>query len=200
MSTRVDALEASIQDIINGDVVSVPESPAPGTPGGIRRGDNTLQWWTLRTAQASIIWKGMNWSPNLTRPMYWMYKLEKDLRTVNSQRLNTWLWQYYILRPHPIIIPSSIYGYQGESKPVTSRLFCGATDSGRPLCKNSTLLAHFLQVGINSFAPVMDGDLRWRIITFCTPFDSFESLLLTFRSILQFWQYFCLPCIWLLRI
>ncbi|KAF8813499.1 hypothetical protein BYT27DRAFT_7181048 [Phlegmacium glaucopus] len=43
MSTRVDALEASIQDIINGDVVSVPESPAPGTPGGIRRGDNTLQ-------------------------------------------------------------------------------------------------------------------------------------------------------------
>jgi hypothetical protein len=36
MSTRVDALEASIQDIINGDVVSVPQSPAPGTPGGIR--------------------------------------------------------------------------------------------------------------------------------------------------------------------
>ena len=36
MSTRVDALEASIQDIINGDVVSVPQSPAPGTPGVIR--------------------------------------------------------------------------------------------------------------------------------------------------------------------
>jgi len=36
MSTRVDALEASIQDIINGDVVSVPQSPAPGTPGIIR--------------------------------------------------------------------------------------------------------------------------------------------------------------------
>jgi hypothetical protein len=36
MSTRVDALEASIQDIINGDVVSVPQSPSPGTPGVIR--------------------------------------------------------------------------------------------------------------------------------------------------------------------
>ena len=36
MSTRVDALEASIQDIINGDVVSVPQSPASGTPVGIR--------------------------------------------------------------------------------------------------------------------------------------------------------------------
>lgn len=38
MSTRVDALEASIQDIINGDVVSVPQSPAPqtGTTGAIR--------------------------------------------------------------------------------------------------------------------------------------------------------------------
>ncbi|KAE9401282.1 hypothetical protein BT96DRAFT_918888 [Gymnopus androsaceus JB14] len=33
MSTRVDALEASIQDIINGDL-SVPQSPTPvpGTP------------------------------------------------------------------------------------------------------------------------------------------------------------------------
>ncbi|TDL25829.1 hypothetical protein BD410DRAFT_784857 [Rickenella mellea] len=42
MSTRVDALEASIQDIINGDVTgpSLPQSPAPGTPigtTGIRR-------------------------------------------------------------------------------------------------------------------------------------------------------------------
>ena len=38
MSTRVDALEASIQDIINGDVVSVPQSPAAqvGTSGAIR--------------------------------------------------------------------------------------------------------------------------------------------------------------------
>jgi hypothetical protein len=37
MSTRVDALEASIQDIINGDVsVSVPQSPSPGTPAAIR--------------------------------------------------------------------------------------------------------------------------------------------------------------------
>ena len=36
MSTRVDALEASIQDIINGDVVSVPQSPASAAPGGIR--------------------------------------------------------------------------------------------------------------------------------------------------------------------
>jgi heat shock factor-binding protein 1 len=42
MSTRVDALEASIQDIINGDV-SVPQSPSPGTPGGIRRSDSALQ-------------------------------------------------------------------------------------------------------------------------------------------------------------
>jgi len=37
MSTRVDKLEASIQDIINGDVTvgqnSLPQSPAPGTPG-----------------------------------------------------------------------------------------------------------------------------------------------------------------------
>jgi len=36
MSTRVDKLEASIQDIINGDVTvganSLPQSPAPGTP------------------------------------------------------------------------------------------------------------------------------------------------------------------------
>ncbi|KAF5379760.1 hypothetical protein D9615_005747 [Tricholomella constricta] len=40
MSTRVDALEASIQDIINGDV-SVPQSPTPtpATPG-FRKGDN----------------------------------------------------------------------------------------------------------------------------------------------------------------
>ena len=35
MSTRVDALEASIQDIINGDV-SVPQSPAFGASGAIR--------------------------------------------------------------------------------------------------------------------------------------------------------------------
>ncbi|KAJ3711335.1 heat shock factor binding protein 1-domain-containing protein [Lentinula raphanica] len=37
MSTRVDALESSIQDIINGDL-SVPQSPSPipGTPGGMR--------------------------------------------------------------------------------------------------------------------------------------------------------------------
>jgi len=37
MSSRVDALEASIQDIINGDITisssSLPQSPAPGTPG-----------------------------------------------------------------------------------------------------------------------------------------------------------------------
>ena len=36
MSTRVDALETSIQDIINGDI-SVPASPVPSTPGTIRR-------------------------------------------------------------------------------------------------------------------------------------------------------------------
>jgi len=36
MSTRVDALELSIQDIINGDI-NVPASPGPVTPGGIRR-------------------------------------------------------------------------------------------------------------------------------------------------------------------
>jgi heat shock factor-binding protein 1 len=42
MSTRVDALEASIQDIINGDVTgSVPPSPAPGTPG-VRRSGSAL--------------------------------------------------------------------------------------------------------------------------------------------------------------
>ncbi|KAJ4480233.1 heat shock factor binding protein 1-domain-containing protein [Lentinula aciculospora] len=37
MSTRVDALETSIQDIINGDL-SVPQSPSPvpGTLGGMR--------------------------------------------------------------------------------------------------------------------------------------------------------------------
>ncbi|KAF8574940.1 hypothetical protein K439DRAFT_1250991, partial [Ramaria rubella] len=32
MSARVDSLESSIQDLINGDV-SVPQSPALGTPG-----------------------------------------------------------------------------------------------------------------------------------------------------------------------
>lgn len=37
MSSRVDALEASIQDIINGDVPQSP-SPLPGTPG-IKRND-----------------------------------------------------------------------------------------------------------------------------------------------------------------
>ncbi|CAA7267461.1 hypothetical protein NLJ89_g1081 [Agrocybe chaxingu] len=44
MSERVDALELSIQDIINGDI-SVPQSPSPvpGTPGGIRRSDSGLQ-------------------------------------------------------------------------------------------------------------------------------------------------------------
>ncbi|PPQ95453.1 hypothetical protein CVT26_008472 [Gymnopilus dilepis] len=41
MSSRVDALEASIQDIINGDI-SVPQSPSPGTPGGMRRSDSNL--------------------------------------------------------------------------------------------------------------------------------------------------------------
>ncbi|KIK03006.1 hypothetical protein K443DRAFT_5731 [Laccaria amethystina LaAM-08-1] len=42
MSTRVDALEASIQDIINGDVAaSVPQSPSLSTPG-IRRSDSGL--------------------------------------------------------------------------------------------------------------------------------------------------------------
>ncbi|KAF9532678.1 heat shock factor binding protein 1-domain-containing protein [Crepidotus variabilis] len=42
MSTRVDALEMSIQDIINGDI-SVPTSPspAPATPGGIRRAESS---------------------------------------------------------------------------------------------------------------------------------------------------------------
>ncbi|KII89690.1 hypothetical protein PLICRDRAFT_107937 [Plicaturopsis crispa FD-325 SS-3] len=42
MSTRVDALEASIQDIINGDITtaSVPASPAP-VPG-IRRSGSGL--------------------------------------------------------------------------------------------------------------------------------------------------------------
>ncbi|KAJ7173950.1 heat shock factor binding protein 1-domain-containing protein [Mycena crocata] len=39
MSTRVDALEASIQDIINGDV-SVPQSPSP-IPG-VRRGGSEM--------------------------------------------------------------------------------------------------------------------------------------------------------------
>ena len=40
MSTRVDALEASIHDIINGDV-TVPQSPSllPATPG-IRRSES----------------------------------------------------------------------------------------------------------------------------------------------------------------
>ncbi|KAJ7760624.1 heat shock factor binding protein 1-domain-containing protein [Mycena maculata] len=36
MSTRVDALEASIHDIINGDV-SVPQSPSPVPGAGVRR-------------------------------------------------------------------------------------------------------------------------------------------------------------------
>ncbi|KAL0945457.1 hypothetical protein HGRIS_000947 [Hohenbuehelia grisea] len=41
MSTRVDALEASIQDIINGDL-NLPQSPSPvpGTPGA-RRSDTS---------------------------------------------------------------------------------------------------------------------------------------------------------------
>ncbi|KIK58079.1 hypothetical protein GYMLUDRAFT_45627 [Collybiopsis luxurians FD-317 M1] len=41
MSTRVDALEAAIQDIINGDL-NIPQSPTPnpGTPGGMRRSDS----------------------------------------------------------------------------------------------------------------------------------------------------------------
>lgn len=42
MSSRVDALENSIQDIINGDV-SVPQSPSPSTPGGMRRSDSGMQ-------------------------------------------------------------------------------------------------------------------------------------------------------------
>ncbi|KAJ3554236.1 hypothetical protein NP233_g12466 [Leucocoprinus birnbaumii] len=49
MSTRVDALEASIQDIINGDITSnvsasVPQSPspAPSTPGMRRSDSGTL--------------------------------------------------------------------------------------------------------------------------------------------------------------
>ncbi|KAF8896692.1 heat shock factor binding protein 1-domain-containing protein [Infundibulicybe gibba] len=43
MSTRVDSLEASIQDIINGDI-GVPQSPSPvpATPG-LRRSDTGLQ-------------------------------------------------------------------------------------------------------------------------------------------------------------
>lgn len=46
MSSRVDALEASIQDIINGDIstsVSVPQSPSPApsaSGNGARRNDN----------------------------------------------------------------------------------------------------------------------------------------------------------------
>ncbi|TEB18901.1 hypothetical protein FA13DRAFT_1736891 [Coprinellus micaceus] len=41
MSTRVDALESSIQDIINGDA-STPQSPSPLPPStpGARRGDS----------------------------------------------------------------------------------------------------------------------------------------------------------------
>ncbi|EAU85255.1 hypothetical protein CC1G_10041 [Coprinopsis cinerea okayama7 len=38
MSSRVDALEASIQDIINGDIPASP-SPVPGTPG-MKRNDS----------------------------------------------------------------------------------------------------------------------------------------------------------------
>jgi len=38
MSTRVDALEASIQDIINGDI-SVPPSPSP-VPSNFRRSES----------------------------------------------------------------------------------------------------------------------------------------------------------------
>ncbi|KAG6831504.1 hypothetical protein H0H92_009772 [Tricholoma furcatifolium] len=40
MSTRVDALEAAIQDIINGDGVPQSPSPTPATPA-IRRSDST---------------------------------------------------------------------------------------------------------------------------------------------------------------
>ncbi|KAJ7470807.1 heat shock factor binding protein 1-domain-containing protein [Mycena latifolia] len=41
MSTRVDALEASIQDIINGDV-SVPQSPSPIPGAGVRRSGSEM--------------------------------------------------------------------------------------------------------------------------------------------------------------
>ncbi|PFH46017.1 hypothetical protein AMATHDRAFT_200035 [Amanita thiersii Skay4041] len=41
MSSRVDALEASIQDIINGDI-SVPQSPSPA-PNSLRRNDTGSQ-------------------------------------------------------------------------------------------------------------------------------------------------------------
>ncbi|KAH6909229.1 hypothetical protein BKA70DRAFT_1188377 [Coprinopsis sp. MPI-PUGE-AT-0042] len=39
MSSRVDALEASIQDIINGDIPQSP-SPLPGTPAAMKRTDS----------------------------------------------------------------------------------------------------------------------------------------------------------------
>ena len=41
MSVRVDVLEASIQDIINGDVTPQSPPPVPNTPG-IRRSDSGL--------------------------------------------------------------------------------------------------------------------------------------------------------------
>jgi heat shock factor-binding protein 1 len=46
MSTRVDALEASIQDIINGDMTatpSVPQSPLPAAAPAIKRSGSALQ-------------------------------------------------------------------------------------------------------------------------------------------------------------
>ncbi|KIM85027.1 hypothetical protein PILCRDRAFT_6025 [Piloderma croceum F 1598] len=45
MSTRVDALEASIQDIINGDVTatpSMPQSPLPNAAPAIKRTGSAL--------------------------------------------------------------------------------------------------------------------------------------------------------------
>ena len=54
MSSRVDALEASIQDIINGDIgnnvsMSVPQSPspAPSAPGMRKSESGTL--WNVNT-------------------------------------------------------------------------------------------------------------------------------------------------------
>ncbi|KAF9007454.1 hypothetical protein BDQ17DRAFT_1350666, partial [Cyathus striatus] len=46
MSSRVDALEASIQDIINGDITnvpSVPQSPSPMPVPGMRRSESGPQ-------------------------------------------------------------------------------------------------------------------------------------------------------------